>query len=96
MKTMKLILENWRKVNETFRLESDFSVGDMVTWNSLDRVEKVTDAGRVKIDFDRVMHTGEIIELPSTGGALGEPGVAIIRSEDGSSQEMSVSELTAV
>ena len=91
---MKLILETWRKTNEAFRLESDFSVGDMVTWNSLDRVEKITGSGKVKIDFERVMHSGEIIEIPDTDGALGEPRVAIIRGEDGDSQEMTVSELT--
>jgi len=91
---MKLILESWRKTNEAFRLESDFSVGDMVTWNSLDRVEKTTASGNIKVDFDRVAHQGEIVEIVDTAGAIGEPGVAIVRDEEGNTHEMAVSELS--
>ena len=48
MKITKSLLRTIIKeeIEEAFRLESDFSVGDVVKWSTLEKVMKTTASGR--------------------------------------------------
>ena len=81
------------EIEEAFRLESDFSVGDVVKWSTLEKVMKTTASGRQKVDYDRVPRSGEIVELYRSPRG-GTPGSAKILDTDGNSHEVEISELT--
>lgn len=93
---MKSLLENFKKhLNETYYTEGDYKVGSRVSWYALERVEKTTASGRIKIDYARVPHTGEIIELyTSRGGAAGN--AAMMDDVSSSTYELPLSELTLI
>jgi hypothetical protein len=93
---MKTLLENFKKhLNEVYYTENDYKIGSRVSWNALERVEKSTATGRVKIDYARVSHSGEIIELyTSVGAAAGS--AAIMDDETSSTYELPLSELTLI
>jgi polynucleotide 5'-kinase involved in rRNA processing len=93
---MKITKDLLRKIikeelQESFRLEKDFQPGTPVNWNVLAKVMKTTASGREKVDFERMMMSGEVLELiTSPGAAL---GVAIVRDPDGNTHEIELSEL---
>ncbi len=80
------------ELQESFRLEKDFQPGSQVNWNVLAKVMKTTASGRQKVDYERMMMSGEVVELLTSPGAA--MGVAIIRDPDGNSHEVELSELT--
>tara|TARA_Y100000592_G_C5480497_1_gene325173 strand:- start:6682 stop:7662 length:981 start_codon:yes stop_codon:yes gene_type:complete len=81
------------EIEEAFRLESDFKVGDVVKWSTLEKISKKTASGKTKIDYDRVLRTGEIEELyRSPRGTT--PGSAKVMDNQGNSHEVEISELT--
>ena len=95
MKITKNLLRTLIKeaINEQgFRLETDFQPGQMVNWNVLAKVMKTTPSGRQKVDYERMMMTGEVAELLTSGSDVG--GVAIVMDPDGNSHEIEISELT--
>ena len=94
MKLTKSLLRTIIKeeLQESFGLERDFQPGASVHWNVLAKVIKTTATGREKVDYERMMMTGEVVELlTSPGAAL---GVAIVRDPDGNTHEVELSELT--
>ncbi len=97
MKITKTLLRTLIKeaINEQgFRMETDFQPGQMVNWNVLARVIKTTASGRQKVDYERMMMTGEVAEFLPSGSDVG--GVAIVMDPDGNSHEIEISELTLV
>ena len=82
-------------IGEAFRMEKDFKDGMTVSWTSLDKVIKKTASGREKVDYERVTHTGVIEGDPIVAGpGHNVPGYAIVRGEDGKTQEVDLTELT--
>jgi hypothetical protein len=74
-----------------FELEGDFAPGTQVWWYPTERVVKTrASSGKKYIDYDRVERTGVVEELLTARGTL---GAAIVRDEEGNSQEIPVAEL---
>ena len=95
----KVVTETLMKtghISESFRMQKDFKKGMRVSWNTLEKVIKVTPGGRKKVDYDRVSHEGEIIDDCSfvADRASCEPGYMVIRGEDGNSYTVAISELS--
>jgi hypothetical protein len=84
------------RIDESFRMQKDFKKGMRVSWNTLEKVIKVTGGGKQKVDYDRVSHMGEIIDDCSfvADRASCEPGYMVIKGEDGNSYTVAISELT--
>ncbi len=93
---MKKLLEDFKKhLSETYYTERDYKVGSRVSWYALERVEKTTASGRIKIDYARVPHSGEIVELYTSGGAAAG-NAAMMDDETNSTYELPLSELTLI
>jgi len=90
-------LKRTKHIDEAFRMEKDFKDGMTVSWTSLDKVIKKTASGREKVDYERVTHTGVIEGDPIVAGpGHNVPGYAIVRGEDGTTQDVDLTELTPV
>jgi hypothetical protein len=89
-KIIKEEAQNLMKESVSLR---DFQPGVRVTWNTMERVERETPSGRIKVDFERVPHAGSIISVDRGGYGL-EAVVSV--QEDGQSgpQEIEAAELT--
>ena len=88
-KIIKEEAQNLMKESVSLR---DFQPGVRVTWNTMERVERETPSGRIKVDFERVPHAGSIISVDRGYGL--EAVVSV--QEDGKSgpQEIEAAELT--
>ena len=83
-------------ISEAFRMEKDFKKGMPVTWNTLEKVVKKTASGREKVDYDRKQNKGYIMDLVRAPRGSVEPGLAIVKDLEGTSQEIALTELTPV
>ena len=89
-------LKRTGRITESFRMEKDFKKGMPVTWNTLEKVVKKTASGREKVDYDRKQNKGYIMDLVRAPRGSVEPGLAIVKDLEGTSQEIALTELTPV
>lgn len=75
---VKIIKE---EIQEAFRMEQDFRKGMPVTWNTLEKVTRVTASGREKVDYERVTNTGIIVGMNVAPPGHNEPGTAMVKVE---------------
>ena len=91
---VKIIKE---EIQEAFRMEQDFRKGMPVTWNTLEKVTRVTASGREKVDYERVTNSGIIVSLNVAPPGHNEPGTAMVQVEgERIPVEVDLTELTSV
>jgi len=74
-----------------FELEGDFQEEMQVWWYPTERVVKTRpSSGKEYIDYERVEKTGKIV---TTHTSRGTAGIAIVRDEEGNTQEIPLADL---